>query len=189
MPSSMPMTRIGSCLPRASMRSKRSVPTSGSRWRAQIVSDLWLDCSDPPRCERFDQQAAVDVVLWRIFEDDCARRNSAAQLDQLEDVAATRREGLPVRQPTVAIVEAGEQVEVVLLVVVQRMLFAKPLINRIGIERELEIVGIPKALGLRAYLCSFIGHVDRPLCSGLEVLRFVIAAPGTGRRPRRVRPR
>ncbi|HEU5024526.1 MAG TPA: hypothetical protein VFV01_06345 [Spirillospora sp.] len=98
---------------------------------------------DPARSEDAREQAAVDVVDGRVLEDEGARRDLVAQLDDLQDVSAGRGERPPVRQPALAVGEPGDRVEVVFLVVVERHLFPEPSVGRIRVLSDACVVGVP----------------------------------------------
>ncbi len=58
--------------------------------RAELT-DLWFEFGHAPRSEHPRQQAPVDRVGRRVFEDQDPRRHLDAGLDDLEDAAACRR--------------------------------------------------------------------------------------------------
>ena len=96
MPSSIPMTRIGSVEASSVMMSKPSEPTSGSRQRDAVRADLVLELGHPTRREHPRQEPSVHRVDRRVLEHDHARRQLDVGLHDVEDVAAGAREHLPV---------------------------------------------------------------------------------------------
>ncbi len=90
MPSSMPMVRIGIWAPRSAMKSNPPAPTSGSRRAGAELADLRLDGGHLPGREDPREQAAVQVVVGRVLEDDRPGRDLDVGLDQLEQRALRR---------------------------------------------------------------------------------------------------
>ena len=138
----MPMVRIGSSAPRSRTKSNRSLPTSGSRHATQNVAHLVLDRVDPLRGERPRHQRTVDGVQRRILVDEHARRHDGIGLDHLEDVALGRAEPLRVPQRRVDVGVAAQAPEVVALVVVERRLVAQPLVGRVGVDVDLDVLRV-----------------------------------------------
>ena len=111
------------------------------------LADLRFQRQHLARGEHPGQQVAVDVVDRRILEDQRAGRDLHTGLDDLEQCAATGDEGLVVDDRLVDVLEPAERVEVVLLVVVERRLFADAGEHRVGIHVQLDAVRIVVQLG------------------------------------------
>ena len=159
------------------MKSKPSVPTSGSRLSRAERAHLRFQLGDAARREHARQQRTVHVVRRRVLEQDAAGRDLDALLDQLEHRAATGAVGAPVDRAALDVVEAAHREEVVLLVVVERCLVAQPPPDRIRIRVDLEVVRV---------VVQLVGHLDAPPGVAATGRRY----PGSGRpRPRRHRPR
>ena len=117
------------------MRSNSPAPTSGSRLRAQN-SRIFGSSADSARGrEHARQEARCDGVRRRVLEDQRARRQLDVRLDQLEDAALARRCSACVDEAALAVRVAGDRVEVVLLVVVERRFVAQPLVQGRGSGR------------------------------------------------------
>ena len=99
----------------------REVEAPGADQRIEQVRTHRSDCRLQPRDlagrEHPRQQAAMDRVRGRILEDQRARRELHARLEQVERHPSTRDERLPVDVRALDVVEAAQRVEVVLLVV------------------------------------------------------------------------
>ena len=103
------------------------------------------------------EQAAMEVVVRRVLEEDGPRRDLDVGLDDLEHRAAPRDVGLPVEHGGVDVVPAAQREELVLLVAVQRRLVAQPLPDRVRVGVDLEVVRVVVDLGLAGD-----GHVPDP---------------------------
>ena len=142
MPSSALITFIGICAPRSATKSNRPAPTSGSRLCAQysrilgssalILRGVNIRASSLRWMSWIGGSSKITV----------ARRNVDVGLDQFHDRAARRAEGFVVHQRLVHVGEPAERVEVVLLVVVQRLLFAEPTEHRVRIGVEFYVVRV-----------------------------------------------
>jgi hypothetical protein len=77
-----------------------------------------------------------------ILDDHCARRDVNVGFDDFNDGTAGGAEGFVVDKCVVDVGEPAERVEVVLGVVVQRLLIAKPTEHRIGIGVEFDVVRV-----------------------------------------------
>ena len=82
------------------------------------LADLVLERRHPPRREDPRHEAPVHGVDRRVLEEDHARRQIDARLDDVEDVAARARERLPVHERLLDVLVARQRPEVVALVVV-----------------------------------------------------------------------
>src|SRR5262245_8950174 len=115
-------------------------------------ADLGFECGDLPRREHARQQAPVDVVLGRVLEDDRAGRYLEVALDQLEHRAAPGDVRLPVDRRALDVVEAAQREEVVALVVIEGLLVAEPLPDRIRVGVDLEVVRVVVEIGAHCIL-------------------------------------
>ena len=128
------------------MKLSSPVPTSGiERLRAQLT-DLRFERSHASRREDAGEQCSVQVVDGRVLEEDDAGRELDVRLDELEDRAARRGKGAPVHEGALDVVVAAQRVEVVLLVVVERRLIAKPLPVRVRVGVDHHVVRVVPGL-------------------------------------------
>ena len=141
-PSSMPITRMGIWAPRSAMKSKPPAPTRGSRERTQNSRILRLELGHPPGREDPGQQPPVHRVDGRVLEDEHAGWHLDVRPDQLDDPATAGDERLRVEEALLHVGEAGQRVEVVGLVVVERGLVPHPAVDRIGVGVDLDAVGV-----------------------------------------------
>jgi hypothetical protein len=88
------------------------------------------------------QQLPVDVVYRRVLEDQSARRDFHARLDDLEHRTARGAERLVVVQRGVDVVVPAERVEAMPLVEIERGIVADPAKHRIRIGVEFDLVGV-----------------------------------------------
>ena len=107
-----------------------------------VGAHLGLDGGQPPRREHAAEQAAVQVVVRRVLEDEHARRHLDLRLDDLEHRALGGAVGLPLVEALLDVLVAAERVELVLLVEVERRLVAQPLPDRIRIGVDFEVVRV-----------------------------------------------
>src|SRR5262249_17394742 len=106
------------------------------------LAHLRFQRRDPPGREDARQQAPVDGVDGRVFEDERARRHLDVRLDDLEDPAAAGDVAPGVDEALLDVVEAADRVEVELLVVVERRLVTHPLPRGIRIGVDLDVVRV-----------------------------------------------
>ena len=86
----------------------------------RVVPHLGLNGRHAPRGEDAAHDAAVEVVVGRVLEDEHARRHLHLRLDDLEHRALGRAVGLPLDRGALHVVVAADGVELVLLVEVER---------------------------------------------------------------------
>src|SRR5580700_6193276 len=84
------------------------------------LPDLFFESEHFLRGEYSGEQASMDVVERRVFEDHNSRRYLDVGLDELEDRSTSRAKDLTVEKPALNVFESTDGVEVVLFVVVQR---------------------------------------------------------------------
>ena len=97
-----------------------ALPDEGVESPGRIPAHLRLDRSETPGREHAAQEPAVQVVIRRVLEDEHARRQLDARLDDLDDGALGRAVGLPLDAAPLDVGVAADREEVVLLVVVER---------------------------------------------------------------------
>ena len=152
------MTRIGICAPMSAMKSKPPAPISGSSERAQN-SRIWSSSASIFfGVNTRDMQRPVDGVRGRILEQERARGNLEARLDQLEDPASRRAVRVAVDEAALDVLVAAHGVEVVRLVVVERRLLAEAAEHRVRIGVDRDVVGVVVDVGLVDR-----GHAAAPL--------------------------
>src|SRR5277367_4654402 len=93
----------------------------------------------------------------RVLEEDDARRDLHAALDELEDRSLARDVCAPFRTATLDVVESAERVEVVVLVVIEGCLVTQAFPHGVGIGVDLEVVRVVVQLAVG---CA--RHGDRP---------------------------
>jgi hypothetical protein len=91
----------------------------------------------------------VQVVGGRVLEDERARGHLDVGLDELEQGALGRGVGAHVEQRGLHVGEPAQRVEVVPVVVVERLLVAEPLPHGVGIRVDDEVEGVVVQLGIR----------------------------------------
>ena len=110
----------------------------------------------------------MQVVVWRVLEDEHARRQLDPRLDDLDHRPLGRAVGLPVHEALLDVGVAAHGEELVLLVEVERRLVAQPLPHRVGVGVDVEVVGVVVRSGRgRGHLVSLRrGGGALPGCCG-----------------------
>ena len=119
--------------------------TSADKWiedASAELSDFLLESEHLLRREHSGEQASMDIVQRRIFEDHNPWWYLDVRLDELEYRATSGTEDLPVEEPALDVFEPADCVEVVLFVVVQRRFCSESGIDGIGIRVDLTVVGV-----------------------------------------------
>lgn len=114
----------------------------GSRTLSAELANLVFEGEHLLWGEHSGEQAAMDIVQRRIFEDHNAGRNLDVRLDELEYRAASGTKDLPVEKPALDVFEAADGVEVVFFVVIQRSFVSEPRVDGIGIRVNLTVVRV-----------------------------------------------
>ena len=117
----------------------RPRPTSGSRVRAQNSRTFGSIASIAFGVNTRDIRLRCRSCDRRVLHEDRARRHLDAGQDHLERRALARAERVPVDEGLLDVVVAGQRVEVVLLVPVQRRLVAHPLPERVRVFVDLDV--------------------------------------------------
>ncbi len=113
-----------------------------------VGAHLILEQRHAFRSEDPRQQPAMARMHGWVFphDDACGYLNVGTQ--HIEQVAPAVREDLPVHQGLLDVFVTGKGPEVVPLVVVDRRLFTKPLVRRIGISVDVDVVGVEIDVGI-----------------------------------------
>ena len=147
MPSSIPITRMGSSVASSAMMSKPSEPTSGSRQRTQY----WRTWSSSAAMRRGvntrDMRPRCIVCTGGSSKRITPGRQVDAGADDVEDVAAGVGEVLPGAQRRLDVGVARQHPEVVAVVVVDRRLVAQPGVGRVRVGVDLDVVGVEVDVG------------------------------------------
>ena len=114
-----------------------------------VVAHLVLERGHAPRGEDPGHEAPVHRVRRRVLEQDDARRELHAGLDDVEDVAAGVGEDLPVDERLLDVGVPRQRPEVVALVVVRRRLLAEALVGGVRVGVDVDVVGVEVGLGGR----------------------------------------
>jgi hypothetical protein len=141
------------------------------RLRAELT-DLGLQGVDLARREHARQQLAVHGVDRRILENQHSRRDLQVRLDDFQDRAAARTEGVVVDHGLIDVRVSAERVEVVAGVVVQRRFVAQTPVRRIGVRNETDVVRVVVDVVLGA--CR---HSAVPSSSRTRLIDASVAAP------------
>ncbi len=122
------------------------------------AADLGLEVVDGPGREHPGEQAAVEGVGGGILEDDGPGRQVHVGLDDLQQRALRGDVRLPLLRAGVDVLEAAQRIEVVPLVVVDRLLVPQPSPYRVRVGVDLEVVRVVVDVGFRR------GHLGPHRC-------------------------
>ena len=148
------------------MMSKPPEPTSGSRMPDAELADLVLELRHRARREDPRHEAAVHAVQRRVLEQDHARRQLDARLDDVEDVAARVRERLPVDERLLDVRVSRQRPEVVPLVVVDRRFLAETRVRRVRVGVDVDVVRV-EVHAAALLQVAFTIDIRFPLCTAL----------------------
>ena len=115
------------------------------------LAHLGLELLHAAGCEGARQQAAMEVVVRRVLEDDRAGRHLEGALgnllDELHDGALAGDVRRPIHGTRLHVRKAAQGVEVVAVVVIEGSLVAQPLPDRIRVRIDLEVVRVVVDVG------------------------------------------
>src|SRR5208283_4137405 len=138
----MPITRMSICAPRSATKSKPLAPISGSKLRAQNSRILGSSSLILRGVNIRDSNLRWMSWIGGSSKNDRPGRDVDIGLDDFQDRAPGRAEGLVIDKRVIDVTEPAQDVEVVLLVVVQRRFLAQPPKHRVGVGVQLDVVGV-----------------------------------------------